>query len=111
MGFIAMKPLSGGLITRAAPTFAFLRQFDNVVPIWGIQRESELDEFIELEKNPPALDEEMWKIIEQDHQELQGAFCRGCGYCLPCPVDIPIPFAARMSLLLKKSSISELPVR
>jgi len=103
MGFIAMKPLSGGLITRVAPTFAFLRQFDNVVPIWGIQRESELDEFIELEKNPPALDEDMWKTIEQDKKELQGAFCRGCGYCLPCPVDIPIPFAARMSLLLRRA--------
>ena len=103
IGFIAMKPLSGGLINQAAPTFAFLRQFDNVVPIWGIQRESELDEFIELEKNPPALDEEMWKVIEQDRQELQGAFCRGCGYCLPCPVDIPIPFAARMSYLLKRA--------
>jgi len=103
MGFIAMKPLSGGLITRVAPTFAFLRQFDNVVPIWGIQRESELDEFIELEKNPPALDEDMWKTIEQDKKELQGAFCRGCGYCLPCPVDIPIPFAARMSLQLRRA--------
>ncbi len=103
VGFIAMKPLSGGLITRAAPTFAFLSQFDNVVPIWGIQREWELDEFIQLENNPPALDEDMWKVIEQDRKELQGSFCRGCGYCLPCPVDIPIPFAARMSFLLKRA--------
>jgi len=45
----------------------------------------------------------MWKTIEQDKKELQGAFCRGCGYCLPCPVDIPIPFAARMSLLLRRA--------
>lgn len=103
IGVIAMKALSGGLITNVSTTFAFLRQFDNVVPIWGIQRESELDEFIELEKNPPALDENMWKIIEQDRKELQGSFCRGCGYCLPCPADIPIPMAARMSLLLRRS--------
>ncbi len=103
IGFIAMKPLSGGLITRVAATFAFLSQFDNVVPIWGIQRKWELDEFIRLENNPPALDDNMWKVIEQDRKELQGAFCRGCGYCLPCPADIPIPFAARMSLLLKRA--------
>lgn len=103
IGVIAMKALSGGLITNVSTTFAFLRQFDNVVPIWGIQRELELDEFIELEKNPPALDENMWKIIEQDRKELQGSFCRGCGYCLPCPADIPIPMAARMSLLLRRS--------
>lgn len=66
IGVIAMKALAGGLITNAATSFTFLRQYDNVVPIWGIQRESELDEFIELEKNPPVLDEHMWDIIKQD---------------------------------------------
>ena len=103
IGLIAMKALSGGLITNAAAAFAFLRQFGTVVPIWGIQRESELDEFIALEANPPSLDETMRGIIEQDRTELAGDFCRGCGYCLPCPAGIPIPSAARLSLLLKRT--------
>lgn len=46
VGFIAMKGLSGGLLTRSDAAYAWLDQFDNVLPIWGIQRESELDEFI-----------------------------------------------------------------
>ncbi len=103
IGLIAMKAMSGGLITNAASTFAFLRQFDNVLPIWGIQRESELDEFLALEKNPPVLDDAMQKIIDQDRRELAGSFCRGCGYCQPCPANIPIPTAARISLLLTRS--------
>lgn len=103
VGFIAMKAMSGGLITNAATTFAFLRQFDNVVPIWGIQRMSELEEFLTLDKNPPVLDEEMMKIIEKDRAELSGAFCRGCGYCLPCPTGIQIPIASRISLLIKRA--------
>lgn len=45
MGFIAMKALSGGLINNSAAASAYLAQFDNVLPIWGVQRESELDEF------------------------------------------------------------------
>lgn len=39
MGFIAMKALSGGLITDSAAAYAFLDQYDNVLPIWGVQRE------------------------------------------------------------------------
>lgn len=102
VGLIAMKPLSGGLITDARPAFAFLRQFENVVPIWGFQRMSELEELLEFDANPPALDDEIRSAIERDRQELASDFCRACGYCLPCAVEIPIPMAARMSLLLRR---------
>jgi len=105
IGVIAMKALSGGLITNASTTFAFLRQFDNVVPIWGMQKMSELEEFISLEKNPPRLDEAMWNAIKKDRLELAGEFCRGCGYCLPCPVGIEIPTQARISLLLGRAPV------
>jgi len=102
IGLIAMKALSGGLITNAAAAFAFLRQYDNVLPIWGIQREEELDEFLALEQNPPPLNDAMMAVIEKDRAELAGDFCRACGYCQPCPVGIPIPMAARMELLLHR---------
>ena len=103
VGLIAMKAMSGGLIADARMAFAALRQYENVVPIWGIQRESELAEFLALEADPPALDDEMRAAIEREKAELAGDFCRGCGYCLPCQVDIPIPVAARMALLLRRS--------
>ena len=103
VGFICMKGMSGGLVTNARIPFAFIRQFENAVPIWGVQRLSEIDEFIDLENNPPSLTPQMLAEIEKDRRELAGAFCRGCGYCLPCPAGIPINNANRMRELLTRS--------
>lgn len=106
IGFIAMKALSGGLITSSAAAYAFLAQFDNVLPIWGVQREKELDEFISYIDNPPVLNEELKAAIDRDRKELGGDFCRGCGYCLPCPAGIDIPTSARMSLMIRRAPVS-----
>lgn len=103
VGFIAMKALSGGLIVNSAAAYAFQAQYDNVLPIWGVQRESELDEFLSYLDNPPLLTGALQATIDHDKAELAGGFCRGCGYCLPCPAQIDIPNCARMSLLLRRS--------
>ncbi len=103
MGFIAMKALSGGLITNSAAAYAFLEQYDHVLPIWGVQREYELDEFLSYIDNPPAMTEELKAVIAKDRTELLGEFCRGCGYCMPCPVGIEINNAARMSLMIRRA--------
>ena len=102
VGFICMKALAGGLITHSDVAYAYLAQFP-VAPIWGIQRESELDEFISYIDNPPSMNEEREAYIKKEHVELAGEFCRGCGYCMPCPMGIQINTCARMSLLLRRS--------
>ena len=103
MGFIAMKALSGSLINNSAAAYAWLAQFEHVLPIWGVQRERELDEFLSYIENPPALTPELKQVVDRDREELLGNFCRGCGYCMPCPVGIEINNCARMSLLLRRS--------
>lgn len=103
IGFIAMKGLGGGLLTNSAACMAFMTQFDNVVPIWGIQRESELDEWLSYFSEVPVLDDVMQAIIAADQAELGGDFCRGCGYCAPCPEGIVISQCARMSLMVRRA--------
>lgn len=103
MGFISMKGLSGGLLTNAKACYAFQAQFDNALPIWGVQTERELDEFLAFVHDPPEMTEELAAFIEKDKAQLQGDFCRSCGYCMPCPVGIDIRNCARMSQLIRRS--------
>ena len=103
MGFICMKALAGGLIDRSDAAMAYMTQFDNLVPIWGIQRENELREWLSFMADTPSMTEEISSFIASEQKELAGDFCRGCGYCLPCPMGIEINNCARMSLMVRRA--------
>ncbi len=107
VGFIAMKALSGGLITRADAAYAYIAQYPNVLPIWGVQRMNELEEFLHFADAPPVMNDEMDAVIEHDRKSLGGEFCRGCGYCMPCPQDIDIAGCNRMALFLQRAPVKE----
>ena len=103
MGYIAMKGLAGGLLTNARACHAFMNLYDNVVPIWGIQKLEELEQWLALAEEDPVMDEELWAFVKKERQELSGTFCRSCGYCMPCPMGIEIRNCARMNMLLRRS--------
>lgn len=103
MGFIAMKGLSGGLLTNSDACMAFMSQY-NVLPIWGVQKMSELEEWLCFFEKEPEMTDEIRAFIENDRKELLGDFCRGCGYCAPCTVGIVINQCARMSQMIRRST-------
>ena len=103
VGFICMKGLAGGLINNSRAAMAFMTQHPWTLPIWGIQHMSELEEWLSYMDNTPAYDDEIRAFIESERTELMGDFCRGCGYCMPCPAGILISMCARMSLMLRRA--------
>ncbi len=105
MGFIAMKGLAGGLLTNADACMAFMGQF-NALPIWGIQRETELRQWLAFFDREPMLTPALEALIQADREALAGEFCRGCGYCAPCTVGIVINQCARMSQMVRRAPSS-----
>lgn len=103
VGFICMKGLAGGLITNSRAAMAFMTEHPWALPIWGIQHQEELDEWLAFMDETPAYDDQIAAFVEQERAELMGEFCRGCGYCMPCPVGIQINNCARMSLMLRRA--------
>lgn len=107
MGFVAMKGMAGGLLANGTAAAVWMAQQEGVVPIWGVQHEWELDQFLACVPDAPAMTEEYRALIEKDRSELTGDFCRSCGYCMPCPVGIQINQCARMSLMLRRMPAAE----
>ena len=107
MGFVAMKGMAGGLLRDGTVAAAWMARQEGVVPIWGVQHEWELDQFLACVEETPALTPERQAVIDRDRAELTGNFCRGCGYCMPCPVGIQINQCARMSLMLRRAPAAD----
>lgn len=103
VGFICMKGLAGGLITNSRAAMAFLTTQPWALPIWGIQHMEELEEWLSYMDDTPTYTDDIAAFVEGERAELMGEFCRGCGYCMPCPVGIQINNCARMSLMLRRA--------
>ena len=102
MGFVAMKPFGGGVLTDGGAVYHFFSTQKDVLPIYGMQHMWELEQMLGFLDNPPS-EADAAPVIAADKAQLKGNFCRNCGYCLPCAAGIDIPQAARMAQLLRRS--------
>ncbi len=90
VGFIAMKPLAGGLLDNVTIAFKYLFQFPDIVPIPGIEKTHEIEEIVQVLAGPREMTEAEKRDMERLREELGTRFCRRCEYCQPCPEGIRI---------------------
>ena len=92
VGFTAMKPFAGGRLKDANLVMKYLLQFDNVVPVPGIERIKEIEEIVEIVNGSWEITPEEQQKMEEIRSKLGTRFCQWCGYCMPfCPQKIYIP--------------------
>ena len=104
IGFIAMKPMGGGLLDDAGLAFRYLLSFDSIVPDPGIEKIEEIKEIIAIAEKDEALSEKDKDEIEKQRKEFGSSWCHRCDYCQPCPQGIGIS-----SALCVKSAFKRMP--
>ena len=102
MGFIAMKPFGGGLLSDAGLSIKYLAQFDNVVPDPGIEKLSEMEEVVRIRESGEAFTAADAEAVEKAKAELGSHWCHRCDYCQPCPQGIPISSVLTVESLIKR---------
>ena len=105
IGFIAMKPMGGGLLNNAGLSFRFLMSYGSIVPDPGIEKVEEIREIAGLVEKSETFSAEDKKEIERQKKEFGSSWCHRCDYCLPCPQGIHIS-----SALCIKSSFKRMPL-
>jgi len=101
VGFIAMKPFAGSMLNNANLAIKYLLQFDNVVPVPGIEKVKEIEENVNIVNGS-------WELTPQEQQEMEDIrarvgprLCRRCGYCMPCPQGVVLLPLINMHMLWK----------
>ncbi len=108
VGFIAMKPLNGGMLDNVTIAFKYLFQFPDVVPIVGIQKIAEIEEIVQVLAGSWEMTEAEKREMERLKAELGTRFCRRCDYCQPCTAEIPISTVMTSNAFAKRMPIESL---
>ncbi len=108
LGVVTMNPLGGGLIPQNPERFAFLKtdtakdivsaalhfnlsHSDITTALVGFSDTAEIDHAIDATESFTPFSFEQQQHLQQQIESSFNDLCTGCGYCLPCPVNIPIP--------------------
>jgi predicted aldo/keto reductase-like oxidoreductase len=102
VGVMAMKPMGGGRLENAGACLRFLKSYPDVFPCVGIEHTREMAENVAAWKEDAPLSAEDERELERLRKLLGERFCRGCGYCLPCPQEINIPLVSFLDVLARQ---------
>jgi predicted aldo/keto reductase-like oxidoreductase len=122
VGVIAMKPLAGGFLAsppqelikrvgipiNAEAALKFIISNDAIATaIPGMMRMEEVEENARIGESFTYMSSEELKKIREAAESISVGFCRGCGYCQPCPQEVRIPVILRQLAYYKNYGLIE----
>jgi predicted aldo/keto reductase-like oxidoreductase len=94
IGVIAMKPMAGGALTDGVLAMKYILKNENIsLAIPGMANFQELEQNCSVANGNLELSKDELEKCMNIANELGQDFCRRCGYCMPCPKGIDIPFS------------------
>jgi uncharacterized protein len=94
IGVIAMKPMAGGALTDGVLAMKYILKNENItLAIPGMANLEELEQNCSVANGNLELSKDELEKCMNIANELGQDFCRRCGYCMPCPKGIDIPFS------------------
>ena len=102
MGFLAMKPFGGGILSDARLSIKFLSQYPSIVPDPGIEKLHEIEEIVRILNEGGEFTSDDAAAIEAAKAELGSVWCHRCGYCLPCPQGVLISMALTLEMFTRR---------
>lgn len=108
IGFFAMKPFGGGILSNAQLALNFIRQYNCAVPLIGFENKNEIDQVLEIYEKPLLFGDNEKREIEKINKKIGFHFCRGCEYCRPCPEGINTAFLMYYPIQLRQFGYEKL---
>ena len=102
VGFIAMKPIGGGMLEDANLAIKWLLQFDTALPDPGIEKVEEIEQIVDIVNGPWELTPQDQQAIETIREKVGTRFCRRCQYCMPCSQGVRISTMMVVPSLIKR---------
>ena len=91
MGTLGMKPVAGGALADVPPAIRFTLTGGIDISIPGMDTVEQIDENITAGDLAAPAPEQI-EALAKEKEAWGELFCRRCGYCMPCPSGLNIPF-------------------
>jgi len=102
VGFICMKPFAGGTLVNARKALGYVLRYPVSTAIPGMALIRELQQNISVSQRSELVTDREAEELEAVGKEIGRRFCRGCGYCSPCPQGVEITRLMRIPSFVKR---------